>query len=586
MDTFTAEEKQILERFFTNVDGPVFALKNLPEVVKGALFARYSRSSKDLRRLFLDEFVRDADRGIEAIRQELERAGSRAEFAKTGPSSFADIDGTKAERLYDRIFTEYGDDSVAQLGGAHLACEDVSNVVTKVIERGRLMAYLEQSTRYIRYDTKKNGRYRYRCPPELENTPEKSLFVETVESLFDTYAETFDRVRLRLEQMYPREADEPEAAYSASIRAKTCDILRGLLPAAALSSVGIFGTGQAYERLLLRMFASPYAEARDYGQMMLTELKKIIPSFVRRVEMPDRGGLWIDYLRDAKALAKKQASAFLPDSKVAGFGLPGWEGEAGPDAEQARISGLEGAEASDVFRAEKPDVRLVDFDPDGERKIAAAILFEVSDISLEEAKEIASQMDAESLASLIRAYAGRRANRRHMPGRAFEATTYCFEIVSDYGAFRDLQRHRMLTIEWQPLTPQLGFSRPPLIEELGEAPRWDASMERAASAYLRLRPIADLAASYVLPMAYRIRYVMRMNAREALYVIELRTSEQAHPEYRSVCLNMARLIEEVAQHRAVRSCLDFLGDKTESLERRKAELAAFERRTRGRTPTV
>src|SRR5438132_7262933 len=152
-ERFTDDEADVLRRYFTNRDGPVFALVNLPEVVKGALFARYSRSSLSLRRLFLKEFVGDLDiSGDETID--------------------ATVGLRRAEELYDRVFFEYGDDSVAQLGGVHLACEQASNLLTKILERGRLMSYLEQSTRYIAYDARlSNGRYRYYRDPTLPNSP-------------------------------------------------------------------------------------------------------------------------------------------------------------------------------------------------------------------------------------------------------------------------------------------------------------------------------------------------------------------------------------------------------------------------------
>src|SRR5436853_5791935 len=151
-ETFSPDEAEILERHFTNVDRPVFALTNLPEVVKGALFARYSRSHKSLRRLFLDEFVGDLD--------------------LTGDLTVDATVGLKrAEQLYERVFLEYGDDSVAQLGGVHLACEQASNLLTKVLEWGRLMSYLEQSTRYIPYDSRFQGRYPYFRPSEVCESP-------------------------------------------------------------------------------------------------------------------------------------------------------------------------------------------------------------------------------------------------------------------------------------------------------------------------------------------------------------------------------------------------------------------------------
>src|SRR5213592_3497244 len=219
-EEFSAGEADILRRYVTNLDQPVFALVNLPEVVKGALFARYSRSAKSLRRLFLDEF--------------LEQAGE----APTAPS----IGTTRAEQLYERVFSEYGDDSVAQLGGVHLACEGASNILTKVLEWGRLMAYLEQSTRYIPYDDRPGGRYRYHVPAELDG-PLRERYVRTLDRAFDTYRAWLPRMRAFYETKYPRDPAEAETVYRMTIRAKALDTLRGMLPAATISHVGIYGTG-------------------------------------------------------------------------------------------------------------------------------------------------------------------------------------------------------------------------------------------------------------------------------------------------------------------------------------------------------
>ena len=278
METFSPEERAALAPYFTNLDGPVFALVNLPEVVKGALFARYSRSAKSLRRLFLDEFVEQSP----------------------GPVAARTVGTARAEQLYERVFSEYGDDSVAQLGGVHLACEGASNILTKVLEWGRLMAYLEQSTRYIPYTDRPGGRWKYHIPAELDGHPLRPRYVETIDWAFETYARWIEPVRGHWTARLPRPAGDSDAAWRATIRAKALDSLRGLLPAATRSSVGIFGTGQGYEALLLRMRTHPLAEVRDYASLMLVELRKVIPAFLTRVDRPERGGAWSRYLEAAR----------------------------------------------------------------------------------------------------------------------------------------------------------------------------------------------------------------------------------------------------------------------------------------------
>ena len=522
-EELSAAERDALAPYFTDLDGPVFALVNLPEVVKGALFARYSRSPKSLRRLFLDEFLGTGTLG-----------GST-------PTTF---DTSRAERLYERVFFEYGDDSVAQLGGVHLACEGASNVLTKVLEWGRLMAYLEQSTRYIPYDDRPDGRYRYHVPAELEGEL-RTHYVTTLDRAFDAYRTLLPPLREFFAARYPLGAGESDAAWRASIRAKALDTLRGLLPAATTSNVGIYATGQAYEALLLRMRAHPLAEVRAYADRMLVELRKVIPAFLRRIDLPERGGVWSAYLADTRDETRRLAETLLE---------------------------AETAEARD-------EVTLTDFDPDGEIKVVAAALYAVSAVPDDQLLAIARRMTLEERAAVLRAYVGKRSNRRHRPGRAFERTSYRFDVLTDYGAFRDLQRHRLLTLEWQRLTPRYGFVMPEAVSEAGAADAFRAVMDDAAALHDRIvaAGFADVA-PYAISMAYRVRFYMDMNAREALHVIELRTAPQGHPAYRRVCQTMHRLIAERAGHRAIADAMSFADHSDVELERLEAERAAERRR--------
>ncbi len=247
-ETFTADERVRLAPYFTNLDGHVFALTNLPETVKGALFARYSRSAKSLRRLFLDEFAdKVGDGGI--------HGGHRSEAR--GREEDETVGVARAEKLFAKVFNEYGDDSVAQLGGAHIACEYVSNVLTKLLEWGRLMAYLEQSTRYVPYTDRLHGRWRYHVPAEIPGGALRDRYTRTMDSAFECYAKWIGPMQEHFAARYPRNAADSDAVHRSAIRAKALDTLRGLLPAATQSNLGIYGTGQAFEALLLRLRASP-----------------------------------------------------------------------------------------------------------------------------------------------------------------------------------------------------------------------------------------------------------------------------------------------------------------------------------------
>jgi len=526
-ETFTDEEAVILRRYFTNLDEPVFALVNLPEVVKGALFARYSRSSKSLRRLFLDEFV-----------EELDMTGDETVDATVGLR--------KAEELYNRIFFEYGDDSVAQLGGVHLACEQASNLLTKILEWGRLMAYLEQSTRYIPYDQRLGGRYRYYRDPEVLASPLGARYVADLDAAFDDYSSMYPAVEAWARERYPKGPDDSDFVYRQTIKAKTCDALRGILPAATLSNVGIYGTGQGYEMLLMRMRAHPLPEARAYADLMLAELRKVIPSFLTRVDRPDRGGAWSDYLAGTRSAVLEIAASMFGD-----------------DPPEPR-----------------PGVTLVDFDPDGENKILAAALYPVSGLPEDQLLARVRSLGPGERSAILAASVGERLNRRHKPGRAFERTSYRFDVVCDYGAFRDLQRHRMLTIDWQALTPGHGYEVPDAVVEAGFSERYGAAMERSAALYHALEELFPEQAGYAVALAYRVRFVMQLNAREAFHVLELRTQPDGHPSYRRVCQEMHRLIAEQAGHRGVAEAMSFVDHQLYDLERLEAERVAEARRTR------
>jgi thymidylate synthase ThyX len=506
VEQFTEEERARLAPHFTNLDRPVFGLVNLPETVKGALFARYSRYAGTLRRLFLDEF-----------------ADSLPELPPVDLG-----EGERAAKLYETIFLGYGDDSVAQLGGAHVACEWTSNLLTKILQRPRLAAYLEQSTRYIAYDAQLDGfGYRYHRDPRFGPAYEIAM-----DDLFATYSRLLEGVSAWVDETYPAAEGESPAAHRRAVRAKALDLVRGLLPAASLSHVGIYASGQTYEQLILHLLAHPLAESRAYGEMLLEELQKIVPSFLTRIPRPDRGGRWIEYLRERGDAAAAAAER---------LGL----GEA---AEQGAA----------------PSVRLLRTHG-SEEELLAALLFEAAAAPEEQALAAVARLGAAERAALVAELVGTRENRRHRPGRGFETLSYRFEIVSDYGAFRDLQRHRLLTCQWQRLSPDLGAEVP------GEVDVSRGEYER-----LRAERLVE-EAPYALCLAYRIRYVLELDAREALHLVELRSGREGHPSYRAVALQMRDEIARV--HPSVAAAMSFVDESTEPrLERLLSELRNESRR--------
>jgi thymidylate synthase ThyX len=510
-ESFTPDERARLAPHFTDLEGPVFALVNLPETVKGALFARYSRYPGTLRRLFLDEFAEDV---------------------AAGGVAFDGSEGARAAQLYERIFLGYGDDSVAQLGGAHVAVEWCSNVLTKVLQRPRPAAYLEQSTRYIAYDQPMpGGGFRYWRDESLG--PEYGV---AMDSLFQLYSSALPRVTAWVDSSFGGDASP---ARERAVRAKALDLLRGLLPAASLSHVGIYASGQTYEQLILHLLAHPLPEARRAGEGVLRAVQAVMPSFVARVERPDRGGEWVEYLRGRSEAADR------------------WV---------ARL-GLDRAEDADAG----PSVRLLHVDGD-EEALLASLLFEAAGVSEEETRLRVSALSEAERVALLREVVGERRNRRHRPGRGFEALRYRFEIVSDYGAFRDLQRHRMLTVQWQRLGPGLGAGVPEELDLAGVGDDYRRGLEISRAEWERLAAGGrEGEALYALCLGYRIRYVLDLNAREAMQLIELRSGREGHPSYRAVAHEMHRLIEQV--HPAVAATMTHVDHDTEPrLERILSEM--------------
>ena len=529
VETFTTDEQARLAPHVSNLDLPVFALVNLPETVKGALFARYSRYPGTLRRLFLDEFADSLPATAVAAQAE-------------GP------EGERAAKLYETIFLGYGDDSVAQLGGAHVACEWVSNVLTKVLQRPRLGAYLEQSTRYIAYDQQMpGGGHRYYRDPEMG--PEYS---RAMDELFSIYSAALPKVVEWADETFPAAPGEPASAHRRAITAKALDLLRGLLPAASLSHMGIYATGQTYEQLILHLLAHPLPEARQYGGWILDAVKAIMPSFVSRVERPERGGEWVGYLEARERAAER------------------WVARLGLDRR-----------TDDGATPSRPSVRLLHVDGD-EEALLAALLFEAAGTDEESTRLRLAALDTEARAELLGDLVGERANRRHRPGRGFEALRYRFEIVSDYGAFRDLQRHRMLTVQWQRLTPDLGAGVPEEIVAAGVGAAYKRALEVSRGSYERLLGAGHdpRVAMYALCLGYRIRYVLDLNAREAMQLIELRSGREGHPSYRAVAHEMHHQIAAV--HPAVAGAMRHVDSDTEP----RLERILSEMRTQSRLDTV
>jgi thymidylate synthase ThyX len=508
---FSAAEADVLKRYFTNLDRPVFALRNLPEVVKGALFSRYSRTEKSLRRVLLDEFINEPESGFEHL------AGS--------PDVADDMVAVRrAEEFYERVLVGYGDDSVAELAGAHVAVERTSTLAAKALEDSRIgISPLEKSTRYVRFDRPgPDGRYLYYRGPELAQ-PE---YERAADQLFAAYSGLIEPVTLEIRERFPIEPGETDRAWKSATRAKALDLLRGLLPAGTLTNLGLFGNGRAFEYMITKLAAHELPECRNLAADLHRELALVIPSFVKR------------------ALDER-------------YGRPAAERM---EAVRRRVGRL--ARRAHVPET-GPSVRLLEFDPQAERKVVAAALFGHSNSGLDE--QVADP------ASVLDALLADRANRRQRAPRALEHAQYTFEIVANFAAYRDLHRHRMLTQDRQLLGTDLGYDLPPGLAELGVDQQFKVAVESARQAHQHLeKDLGPALGQYAVPLAFRLRWYFRANLREVYHLCELRTTPQGHPDYRWVAQEMFQRVREVHPRLAAYAKFVDLGPGDE-LERRRSE---------------
>lgn len=477
--SFTDDEHHTLAPFFTNTTTNIFGLK-LPQEVAGALFSRYSRSNKDLRRVFLDEFLGEFD--TDANRQ------STAGFA---------LD--KARAFYAKVLDGYGDDSIAQLGSAHIACEGISNLAALFLTDARIgIAPLEKSTRYVRFDVRNAcGEWPYYTPycyKDKDVAFPCAAYRKVMDLLFETYASQMEPVQAWLKEHIPQD-DTPSGAYHASIRAKACDILRGYLPASTLTNVGVFGTGQAWEHLLTKGYSQELNEICDLSDDIHNELNEVIPSFVRRAGRND-------YLIETRKNLKRYFAQYKN------------------------------------FPIRYPDaVGLVEYNTSAEEDVLDAIVYEFGDLSV--------PIDDEDEHQQLQLYIGNRRTRRDKPGRALEHAEYTFDFCANLGLYRDLHRHRMLTQERQPITTRNGYNVPKELDEMGLGDVFCCTLDEASELYEQIVKDFPNEAQYCVPFAYRQRWYMKMNLREALHICELRSMPQGHLDYRKIAQEMWRQITEV-----------------------------------------
>lgn len=507
-EDFTDSQRKTLDRYVTNTSGHIFVLRNLPEVIKGALFSRYSRSSLGLRSLLLKEFISNDE---ESSFANIVGFSEGPEGEKQAADQAAAI--KKAQNFYDRILDGYGDDSIGELGGAHLAIENVSMLAAKLIEDARIGGSpLEKSTRYIYFDQKVKGEYLYYREPILMTSAYRDLYINTCNMLFETYSKLIPPLTVIIEEKMPYDPKTSKAAYTAALRAKVLDCLRGLLPAGTLTNMGVYGNGRFYEQLIHKMHCNNLAEMQDIGKRMHDELVKVIPSFIRRSSPSHR-----THQHFAEFFETMQTEIKLVTSENTHF----------PE------------------RTLEPGVRLIDYDRDAVTKVAGAILFANSNKGLVELWNHCKDLSEEELARILDASSSSRETRRHKSPRALEHATFTFEMLTDFGAYRDLHRHRMLTQERQLLGCDYGFFIPSEIVGTPLEQDYNNAMYKAKEAFDLIATELPEEAQYIVPMAFNVRWYFTVNLRALQWLCELRSSPAGHPNYRFVAQAMAKQVSEV-----------------------------------------
>ena len=508
-EVFTPEEKVILSSYVTNTDRSIFALTNLPEVIKGALFSRYSRSTLGLRTLLLRDFIQEKESKF----AEIQAGGENPDSAKNAKLAIE-----SAQNFYDRILDGYGDDSIGELGGAHLAMENISILATKTVQDSRIGGSpLEKSTRYVSFAEKISGtsgkqdEFRFYQEPNLTNSVYRDLYLTTCRNLFETYIRFTEPIRAHVRKQLPRDPEISAAAYERSVVARGFDIIRGLLPSSTLTNMGVFGNGRFFETLIAKLRADPFRELNEIGQLSYEELTKVIPSFVRRADAEHR------YFQDFR-----------------NFG----------QAQQKLIRNFAETHLGQLKADTTESVCLIDYDPEAENKLLSALLYSHSGLPLQQIRNSVSTMPEKEKAKLIEHTIDLRDHRRHKPERGLEMAFYTFDILGDYGMYRDLQRHRILTQERQPLTTRFGYDTPEEIEDAGLGTEYHETMARSAEAFETIAKDFPNEAQYVVPMSYNIRWYVHINLRALIWLTEIRSTPQGHTGYRRIAQEMFRRVEE------------------------------------------
>lgn len=525
-EQFTPEEIETLKAYVTDPTGDVFVIKNLPGIV-GAAYARYSRAPGGFRQVFLKEFIKEGK-----------------------------VDAKRASELIERVLVAYGDDSVGELEGAHVSFENISILATKEIEDRRIGGSpIEQSTRYVFYDQKDlDGNFRYYREPRIMASPMAKDYVEAMDFIFQTYCDLVEPMQEYYKKLKPIEEAEYDIngdgvkekmsaltaeadikafqrTYKSDVRTKSCDTLRYLLPIATKTNVGMFGNGRYYQYVLTHLYTSPYQEAQDIAKAAHKQLSETIPHYVKRAKLNEYRAI------NEKAMLVLAKEMFASVAPIVGDSVVLLD--KGEDAAEAKIR--QGSKASfKQHMMEECDTFMI-----------TSMLYQYIEHPFNQIRDAVRSWPADKRMKVIETYYGDRKTRRDRPYRALECGyNYTFDLTTDFGTYKDLMRHRINTQLRQAFTPTLGFEMPKDLELAGFADKGKACNERAIALYNKLVKDFPLEASYATLHGSKVRWLLGMNDREAMHMLELRTTPQGHPNYRKYCQQMHAKIQAVHPWRA------------------------------------
>lgn len=528
-ETFTDAERSILQAHFSNVDRDVFTITTPSQTDRGALMSRYSRSAKSMRRIFLDEFANNPLRG---------------------------------QQFYDRVLSQYGDDSVAELGQVQLGIEGISNIAIQTVEDRRVgMSFLEKSSRYVSWASEESGRYAYYKGADIMESRHEKIYENACDFSFDTYTKNIkpvteyicdthpienysfidssDKIKKKFSKLrQEQDIKTAQSIHKRTVRSMALDVLRYLLPASTLTNVGISGNGRSFEYLINILKSSDICEEQNLGTKIATELNETLGPFVRR-SLGKYGKDQQEYMEKIKKESAKYA--------------PAYSGQ------------------------QNPWVRMIEYEDEKNalNRVVAGLLYDQSGQNFEALLKITKLMPKKKKRRIIESFAQIRQHRRHRPGRAFELTSYLFDLVINYGIYRDLHRHRIASMQRQKLSTNYGFIVPQMINDAGVGTDFCECMKSTKDAYNKIAKTMPNHAQYVVNFAFNYPFIVRANLREMCHIIELRTIPAGHQDYRHVAQEMYHQISQ--RHPTLSGIIKFVNMNGYDMGRMSAEIQSEKR---------